>query len=90
MIRPFYNSSSALNDNNYVVTIFMQSFETTDCSQLIKKLRKYGVSDCVLNWVKSYLSNRYQHTKMQGKEPEELPIEIGVPRGSVLGHELYK
>ena len=39
--------------------------------------------------MKSYLSNRYQYTNINGKFSNQLKIQIGVPQGSCLGPLLF-
>ncbi|XP_072024930.1 protein mono-ADP-ribosyltransferase PARP14-like [Amphiura filiformis] len=37
-----------------------KAFDTVNHELLVNKLRKYGISDIELNWIKSYLNNRMQ------------------------------
>ena len=55
----------------------------------IFKLRQNGVDGCILKLFESYLSNRKQRIVINGSYSEYLPIEYGVPQGSVLGPLLF-
>ena len=52
---------------------------------LLKKLKHYGVDGFVIKWFESYLTGRRQVTKLGSKISTLLPINTGVPQGSILG-----
>ena len=66
-----------------------KAFDTVNHNILLKKLKHYGLSGTVYNWFKSYLSNRYQSTKLGKRISIELLILWGVPQGSILGPILF-
>ena len=65
------------------------AFDVVDHPILLNKMRFYGFSECSLNWLTSYLSNRSQSVLIDGHLSEPLPVEAGVPQGSILGPLLY-
>ena len=56
---------------------------------LIYKLQKIGIGGDLLNWFKSYLSNRQQRVTIDGVSSTWGQIMAGVPQGSVLGPLLF-
>ena len=56
---------------------------------LIKKLKMYGFNDNAILWFKSYLSNRIQYAKVNGKISDSRINRCGVLQGSILGPLLF-
>ena len=49
----------------------------------------FGLSDDVLNWIRSFLTGRTQQVAYNGTLWAIQPVFFGVPQGSVLGPILY-
>ena len=56
---------------------------------LLKKLKGLGVSSPALSWFQSYLTDRYQCTRVGTSVSDPLPVKHGVPQGSILGPLLF-
>ena len=52
---------------------------------LLFKLRQYGISGNLINWITNYLSNRIQRVLINSFSSESQTLNAGVPQGSVLG-----
>ena len=52
---------------------------------LIFKLKSVGVSDPLLRLIESFLSNKFQRVLLNGQTSEWLPVEAGLPQGSIPG-----
>ena len=68
---------------------FQKAFDNVTHQILISKLEHYGVRGVPLDLFKSYLENRKQFVSVNNINSDILPIEYGVPRGSVLAPLLF-
>ena len=66
------------------------AFDTVNHTILLNRLRdRFGLSDNVLMWFQSYLSNRSQCVLVNSTKSPFYPLDTGVPQGSVLGPILF-
>ena len=56
---------------------------------LIFKLAKIGFYTRILNWIQSYLTDRRQKVRFNGKLSNQAKVTLGVPQGSHLGALLF-
>ena len=66
-----------------------KAFDTLDHNILLFKLDYYGIKNTEYNWFKSYLSQRTQIIKIHDTLSSPLPMQTGVPQGSILGPLLF-
>ena len=66
-----------------------KAFDTINHELLIAKLEAYGFEESALEIVHSYLSDRWQRTKVNTSFSTWLELLCGVPQGSVLGPILF-
>src|SRR3989442_494648 len=63
---------------------FAKAFDKVSHNKLIYKLHSYGFQGDVLNWIKSFLSDRTQQVVVENSASNEVSVFSGVPQGSVL------
>ena len=66
-----------------------KAFDCLPHDLLLLKLKHYGVNDCALNLLVSYISNRKQCVKVGQYTSMFQNIFKGVPQGSILGPVLF-
>ena len=63
-----------------------KAFDSVPYRPLLEKLASIGLHCNILQWVRSYLTDRQQCVVLLGGEASnDIPVLSGVPQGSVLG-----
>ena len=65
------------------------AFDVVDHGILINKLKLYGFDEETLKWIENYLTGRTQAVYIDGSLSTFLPVNVGVPQGSILGPLCY-
>ena len=63
----------------------LKAFDSLDHNYLLTKLRRFGLMQSAVSWFSSYLSFREQRVRYEDSISEILPLEHGIPQGSILG-----
>ena len=66
-----------------------KAFDSVYHQILLRKLQDVGALTSVLQWFNSYLTNRYQVVRIHSTVSNPIPIEYGVPQGSILRPLLF-
>ena len=75
-------------DQRYQVDIilldFSKAFDTVPYQRLLKKLYNYGIRSNTQNWLSTWLTQRLQSVIVDGHQSQFVPVQSGVPQGTVL------
>ena len=84
--------SEALNEGQFCIGVFLdlkKAFDVCSHDILLTKLKLMGIRDTAFDWFKTYLAGRKQKVEINGSLSSELPIDISVIQGSILGPILF-
>jgi len=68
---------------------FSKAFDLVSHPILLAKLHALGLSDFAMNWIISYLKDRYQIIKCYATLSSNEQINTGIVQGSGIGPMLY-
>ena len=77
------------NNLDEILLDFSKAFDLVPHHRLVHKLRGYGFSEELVDWVKDYLSFRRQRVVMGEVNSDWVEVSSGVSQGSVLGPLLF-
>ena len=66
-----------------------KAFDTINLEILLNKLQDIGISPSGITWFNSCLCERHQIVRINNELSEPLPVESGVPQGSILRPILF-
>ena len=80
-------------DDGKITLMFMldlsAAFDTVHHQVLKEELMKIGIQDSALAWISNYLDSRFFRVEINDQSSQKVPLQQGVPQGSVLGPVLF-
>lgn len=93
LVRVLNDILMATDSGDFVILVMLDlssAFDTVDHAILISRLESYvGLGGAVLNWFKSFLTNRTYSVKIGNLISSLRKLTCGVPQGSVLAPTLF-
>ena len=93
LLRVRHDIASELDTNRAMLFVMLHlssAFDTIDHKQLLTSLHdEYGVRETALSWFRTYLEDRTHCVQIDSKTSATIPLQSGVPQGSVLGPVMF-
>ena len=89
LTHQIYNGIDMKKDTLIVFLDISKAFDRVWHPGLLHKLREFGITGTLYDWLVSYLSDRNQKVVIGGEESTTLKTNAGVPQGSILGPLLF-
>ena len=84
---------ATLSENSISISVIYtdlrKAFDTVPHDLLLLKLRQIGIKGKVNDWLKSFLDDRVQNVRINGKLSSTVTVTSGVPQGGVLSGMLF-
>ena len=68
---------------------FSKAFDRKDHNNLLRKMKDMAIDPTLIEWVRSFLSNRKQRVRTGNSTSSYQQVNSGVPQGTVLGPILH-
>lgn len=72
-----------------IYTDFSKAFDSVPHQRLLLKLYRYGIRGQILDWIKSFLTNRHQRVVANSSVSSFNKVISGVPQGTIMGPILF-
>ena len=84
--------TKAIDDGESIDVIYLdfrKAFDSVSHPLLLYKLKSYGITGNILEWIHDFLDSRTQRVKVGNELSEPAEVLSGIPQGSILGPILF-
>ena len=85
----FIENFESKTETDVVVLDFSKAYDVVPHQRLLHKLDHYRIRGTTLNWIKKFLTIRYQKVVVDGSSSESARVRSGEPQGTVVGPLLF-
>ena len=89
MYDKWVSSAECGKVNGVLLLDLSAAFDLVSKDIFLKKLKVYGVQECMLEWIRSYMTGRQQCVWIDNTFSGLLDVNIGLPQGSILGPLMF-
>ena len=68
---------------------FAKAFDKVSHWRLAIKMKNYGITGPICNWIEDFLDGRSQRVVCKGEHSQWASVLSGIPQGSVIGPVLF-
>ena len=85
MLHHWHLHAERMKISRVLLLDYSKAFDLVDHNILVKKLYSYGVTDILVRWIGSFLSDRRQRVRIGQEISDWLHVNGSVPQGSLAG-----
>ena len=85
LVEELFRNTSQGRQTDLILLDFSKAFDRVNHFKLLHKHNQHCVKGNTLSWIKAFLTRHPKTVVLQGESSSEIPVNSGVPQGSMLG-----